>query len=44
MNIRAAIHNYAVMIGIGAVAFTYSLETANAFQSDGPFPTSRLTG
>ena len=37
MNIRAAIHNYAVMIGIGAVAFTYSLGMANAFQSDGPF-------
>jgi arylsulfatase len=38
MNIRAAIHNYAVMIGIGAVVLTYSLGTANAQQVvDAPF-------
>ncbi len=37
MGIRKALYRNAVMIGIGAVAFTYSLETANAFQSDGPF-------
>ena len=38
MNIRAAIHNYAVMIGICAVAFTYSPRTVIAQQVvDAPF-------
>ncbi len=37
MNIRAAIHKYAVMIGIGAVAFTYSLATASAQQFDAEY-------
>jgi len=37
MNIRTAIHNYSVMAGIGAVALTYSLATANAQQFDAPY-------
>jgi hypothetical protein len=37
MEVREAIHKYAVMIGISAFAFAYSLATANAFQSDEPF-------
>ena len=37
MNIRAAIHNYAVMIGIGAIAFTYSLGMASAQQFDAEY-------
>jgi len=37
MKIGKALYRNAIMIGIGAVAFTYSLETANAQQSDAPF-------
>ena len=37
MDIREATHRYAVVIGISALALSYSLATANAFQSDGPF-------
>ncbi len=37
MGIRVAIHRYAIVIGISAVAFTYSLGTANAFQPDASF-------
>lgn len=38
MGICAAIHKYAIMIGIGAVAFAYLLGTANAQQvADAPF-------
>ncbi len=38
MNIHKALYRSAVMIGIGAVAFTYSLGMANAQQVvDAPF-------
>jgi arylsulfatase len=37
VNIRKALYRNAIMIGIGAVAFTYSLGTANAQQFDAPF-------
>ena len=37
MNIRKALYRNAVMIGISAFLFGYSLGTANAQQSDAPF-------
>ena len=37
MGTRAAIHKYAVIIGISGFALAYSLGTANAQQFDAPY-------